>query len=64
MRDREPQAWESSAAGPFLTLEREHGTVEVWSLGRDRYAVKAPDSEQVVVGFNAARETAHALADA
>ena len=26
MRDREPEPWETNAAGPFLTLERAHGT--------------------------------------
>lgn len=56
--------WESSAGGPFLTLERAHGTVAVWALGRERFAVKAPGSEQVVVGFDAAREAAHRLAGA
>lgn len=61
MREREPEAWESSAGGPFLTPEREHGTVEAWVLGRARSAVKGWDSERVVAGFDAARETAHAL---
>jgi hypothetical protein len=28
--DPDPDAWETRAAGPFLTLAREHGTVEVW----------------------------------
>jgi hypothetical protein len=30
-------------------------------LGRERFAVEAPDSEQLVVGYGAAREAAHAL---
>jgi hypothetical protein len=41
--DRRPEPWESSAAGPFLTM--------------------AGGREQVVVGFDEARETAHAFAD-
>lgn len=62
MRDREPEAWETNAAGPFLTLERAQGAVEVWALGADRFSVRAREREQVVVGFDSARQTAHDLA--
>ena len=31
-------------------------------LGADRFSVRAPEREQVIVGFDAARQTAHALA--
>jgi DNA-binding XRE family transcriptional regulator len=41
--------------GPGLTLEREHDSVEVWSLGRGRFAVEAPSGEHVMFGFEAAR---------
>ena len=58
----EPEPWESSAAGPFLTLERARGTVEVRARGGDRFSVKAPGHEQVVVGFDVAQQTADALA--
>jgi hypothetical protein len=63
VHDREPDAWESNAAGPFLALERAHGTVEVWAMGADRFSVKAPEREQLVVGFDQARQTAHGLAE-
>lgn len=62
MRDREPEAWETNAAGPFLTLERAQGVVEVWALGADRFSVRAREHEQVVAGFDPARQTAHELA--
>jgi hypothetical protein len=61
--DRQRKPWGSSAAGPFLTLERARGTVEVWALGEQRFKVVAPDREQLVVGFEEARERARALAD-
>ena len=60
---REPEPRETNTHGPFLTLERERGTVEVWALGAQRFAVKAPEREQLVTGFDAARQTAIALAD-
>jgi hypothetical protein len=62
MRDREPAAWETNAAGPFLTLERPQGVVAVWALGADRFSIEAPEHKQVVAGYVAARATAHTLA--
>jgi hypothetical protein len=35
----------------------------VWALGADRFAVRAPDHEQLVVGFDAAQQAVHALAE-
>jgi hypothetical protein len=61
--DREPEPWESSAAGPFLTLERARGSVEMWAPGGDRFSIRAPGHEQVVVGFEAAQQTADKLAE-
>jgi hypothetical protein len=61
-RVREPEAWESSAAGPFLTIDSPHGEVSVRSLGQELFQVSAPDHEQEVVGFAEARATAHELA--
>jgi hypothetical protein len=55
-----PSPWQSGAAGPFLWIE--DSPVEVWALGEDRFAVRAPDHEQFVVGFDAAQQAAHALA--
>jgi hypothetical protein len=63
MPDRQPEPWESSAPGPFVTIEKPHGTVEIHALGEQRFAVKAPDSEQVVVSYGRARQTAQALAE-
>ena len=61
MPGRQPEPWESSASGPFLTMA--NGRVQVWALGEQRFTVKAPGLEQLVVGFEKARQTAHALAD-
>jgi hypothetical protein len=36
--------------------------VEVSALGREPFAVKGPHSEQLVVGYDAAREAVHAPA--
>lgn len=60
--DRQPEPWETNEARPFLTLERPSGTVAISALGDDRFRVQAPEREQVVVGFGAAHERAHALA--
>jgi hypothetical protein len=62
MPDRQPEPWESSAPGPFVTMERTRGTVEIHALGDQRFAVKAPDQQQVVVGFEQARQIARRLA--
>jgi hypothetical protein len=62
MPDREPEPWETNAAAPFLTLERARGTVEVRALGADRFSVRAREREQVVAGFDPARQRAHELA--
>jgi hypothetical protein len=50
MPDRKPEPWESGAAAPFLTIEKPRGVVEVWALGEDRFAVRAPGHEQLVTG--------------
>jgi len=61
MPDREPEPWESGAAGPFLSIE--DSPVEVWALGEDRFAVRAPDREQLVVGVEEAERVADVLAE-
>jgi hypothetical protein len=63
MPDRQPEPWESSAPGPFVTMERARGTVEICALGEQRFAVKAPGYERGVVGYERARRTARALAE-
>jgi hypothetical protein len=62
MFERQPEPWESGAAGPCVTLERAGGTVEVWALGEERFSVRAPGLEQVAVGHDSAREKAYAFA--
>jgi hypothetical protein len=37
--------------------------VEVWALGEDRFAVRAPGHEQLVTGYDEAERTADALAE-
>jgi hypothetical protein len=61
MPDREPEPWESGAAGPFLWIEG--APVEVWALGEDRFAVGAPGHEQIVTGLEEAQRAADALAE-
>ena len=56
--ERTPEPWQTDAAGPFLTI----GSVSVWTLGRDRFRVQSPDSEQEVEGIDRAKELAHKLA--
>jgi hypothetical protein len=55
---RQPEAWETNATAPFLAV----GDVGVTALGQERFRVSAPDHEQEVVGFAAARSMAHELA--
>ena len=62
-RVREPEPWETNAAAPFLTIDSPGGVVAVRDLGQGRFRVSAPDHEREVVGFAAARLTAHELAD-
>lgn len=63
MPDRQPEPSESSAAGPFCTMRRARGTVEVWALGADRFTVKLPGhEEQIVSGHDTAVDAAEALA--
>ena len=61
MPDRKPEPWESGAAGLFLWIEG--SPVEVWALGEDRFAVRAPGHEQIVTGLEEAQQAADALAE-
>ncbi len=56
--DREPEPWQTMAAGPFLTI----GGAAVQSLGGDRFLVVTSDGARPVKGFEAARHLAHELA--
>jgi hypothetical protein len=60
---RKPEPRESGAVAPFLTIETPGGPVEVWALGEDRFAVRAPGHEQLVTGYDEAERTADALAE-
>jgi hypothetical protein len=62
MSDRQPEPWESSATGPFVTIEGEHGDVEIWALGQERFRVRSPGHEEIVTGYEAARGRARARA--
>lgn len=59
---REAEHWQTSAPGPFLTIVLPAGAVTVQSLGAERFRISAPDHDQEVVGFAAARARAHELA--
>jgi hypothetical protein len=61
MPDRKPELWESEAAEPFLWIEGSQ--VEVWALGEDRFAVRAPGHEQIVTGLEEAQRAADAPAE-
>ena len=56
--DREPEAWETSAAGPFLTI----GEVAMWALGNDRFRIESPAGAEEVQGYEEAERRAHELA--
>jgi hypothetical protein len=48
-------------SGPFLWIE--DSPVEVWALGGDRFAVRAPGHGQLVTGLEEAQQAADALAE-
>ena len=56
--DREPEAWETSAAGPFLTI----GEVSMWALGNDRFRIESPAGAEEVQGYEEAERRADELA--
>ena len=58
MAEREPEAWETNAAGAFATV----GEVAVGALGADRFLVAWPGGEREVVRHDQATQLAHDLA--
>jgi hypothetical protein len=56
--DREPEPWQTNAAGPFATI----GDVSIWSLGDQRFRVQSPAGDEEVEGFQKARQRARELA--
>jgi hypothetical protein len=66
MSDRQSEAWETSAAGPYAYLPRERGEVTIWALDNDRHRVRATgeiDVDRVVYGHGEAHEVARVLAE-
>lgn len=57
MATDKPEAWQTNAAGPFLTV----GEVGIYSLGKDQFRVQSPESEQVIQGHDQAVRRAHEL---
>lgn len=55
-----PEAWQTNAPGPFLTI----GDVTVWTAGAQRFIVRSPDGECQVEGFEQARQRAREIAGA
>ena len=58
----EPEPWQTGSAGPCVTIDSPAGPVELWVLGSQRYRVKTPTGDQIVEGYQQAREVAHELA--
>ena len=57
-----PAAWQTSAPGPFLTIDTPRGPVALHSLGDHRVRLTALGVEREITGFAAARDAAHELA--
>ena len=58
------RAWEARQhSSPFLMIETPQGQVGVTALGEDRYRLTGPGHESEIVGFDAARDAAHAVAE-
>jgi hypothetical protein len=55
----EPEPWQTSAPGAFLTI----GDVSVWALGEQRFRVASPAGTEEIEGFAEAQRRAHELAD-
>jgi hypothetical protein len=58
-----PAAWQTSAPGPFLTIDTPLGPVALQSLGGDRFRLTGPGGEREITGLASAREAAHELAE-
>jgi hypothetical protein len=59
----EPQPWQTSAPGPFLTIETPRGPVALHSLGDDRFRLTGLGVEREITGLASARVAAHELAE-
>ena len=54
----EPEAWQTNAPGPFLTI----GEVAVWALREQRFRIESPAGSEEIEGFQEARRRARELA--
>ncbi len=55
----ELEPWQTNAPGAFLTI----GEVAVWALGDQRFRVESRSGDEVVEGFQEARQRGHELAE-
>jgi hypothetical protein len=62
-RPRNPEPWQTSAPGPFLTIETRGGPVALHSLGDDRFRLTGPGVEREITGFAVAEGAADKLAE-
>ena len=60
---RKPEAWETNAEAPFLTMDSDRGIVALHALGGERFRLTAPGNDEVIVGFDQAQAASDALAD-
>jgi hypothetical protein len=56
--EREPEPWQTNAAGAFLTI----GDVSVWAIGDQLFRIESPAGTEEVEGFQEARQRARELA--
>jgi hypothetical protein len=49
--DREPEAWQTDAAGPFITI----GELSVWAIGDHLFRIESPAGIEQVARFQKAR---------
>ena len=65
MSDRQPEARESAAPRPYVTMRDQFGIVTIEALGPERHRVRAAgalDEDRIVTSHDAAHDLAHELA--
>ena len=66
MTERKLEAWETSAPGPYITMQRARGVVSITALGKERHLVRADgeiECSEEIEGHTAAHARAQELAD-
>lgn len=66
MSERKPEAWESAAPGPFITMRRERGVASIEALGQQRFRVRAEGHimhDEIVAGYDPAHALLRELAE-